>query len=437
MIRKEAVAGQFYPAEPGKLKEMLGEYIDLEAPKEDIIGLLSPHAGYIYSGPVAGATISRVEFKDTFVILGPNHTGMGRPFAIMSQGAWKTPLGEVQIDSQLAGKIISKCSYIEEDSAAHRFEHSIEVQLPFLQYIKPDVKIVPIALFPEEPAACREIGEAIAAAIKECGDNAVIMASSDMSHYEPEQSAHEKDRQAIDAILDLDDEALFERVRKYDISMCGYGPAISLIVAARQLGARKGRLVKYQTSAAASGDRSRVVGYAGIVITDGETSPQALLARQAVEAYIGRGEVIQPKKLVPELKGKAGVFICLKKEGELRGCIGTFEPRRDNIAQEIVTNAISSAIGDPRFPPVTPDELEGLSYSVDVLTHAEEVHSPSELDPKRYGLIVESGHRRGLLLPDLEGVDTPQQQIAICRQKAGIAPDEPVNLYRFEVKRYK
>ena len=437
MIRPAAVAGQFYPASPEKLKEMLGEFLDAAAPREDVIGLVSPHAGYIYSGPVAGATISRVTFKDTFIILGPNHTGMGRPFSIMTEGSWKTPLGEVKIDSELAGRILAKSGYLEDDSAAHRFEHSIEVQLPFLQYIKPDVKIVPIVLYPEEPAAYRDIGETIAAAFRESGGKAVILASSDMSHYEPQQSAEEKDRRAIDAILDLDDEALFERIRKYGISMCGYGPAISLIVAAKKLGARRGRLVKFQTSGAASGDFSRVVGYAGIIIADGEASLQARLARQAVEAFIHRGQVMEPGELTEGLKDRAGVFICLKKEGLLRGCIGTFEPRRENIAAEIISNAISSATGDPRFPPVTPEELNDLSYSVDVLTAPEEVQSEAELDARKYGVIVQAGHRRGLLLPDLEGVDTPQQQIAICRQKAGIMPNEPVRLYRFEVKRYK
>jgi len=163
----------------------------------------------------------------------------------------------------------------------------------------------------------------------------------------------------------------------------------------------------------------------------------AQLARQAVEGYVRHGSVLQPEATTPELRGRAGVFVSLHKGGELRGCIGTFEPTRDNVAEEIVANAISSATRDPRFPPVTPSELPELDYSVDILTAPEPVKGPEELDARRYGVIVASDWRRGLLLPDLEGVDTVEQQIQICRMKAGIGAKEKVRLYRFEVKRYR
>jgi AmmeMemoRadiSam system protein A len=161
------------------------------------------------------------------------------------------------------------------------------------------------------------------------------------------------------------------------------------------------------------------------------------LAKKTVEAYIKEGRVFKPPKLTLQMKERAGTFVSIHKLGELRGCIGTIEPQRSNLAEEIILNAISSATRDPRFLPVTPDELKDLDYSVDVLTKPEPVKSKSQLDPKRYGVIVEAGWRKGLLLPDLEGVDTVEEQIDICRQKAGIAPNEPVKLYRFEVKRYK
>jgi AmmeMemoRadiSam system protein A len=165
--------------------------------------------------------------------------------------------------------------------------------------------------------------------------------------------------------------------------------------------------------------------------------PLVRLAQRTVEAFIRRGEVIQPRRLSPEMKEKAGVFVSIHKRGELRGCIGTFEPQHANVAEEIVANAISSATRDPRFLPITKDELKELEYSIDVLTRPEPVESQDQLDPKRYGVIVEAGWRKGLLLPDLEGVNTVEEQINICRLKAGIGPDEPVRLYRFEVKRYK
>ena len=161
------------------------------------------------------------------------------------------------------------------------------------------------------------------------------------------------------------------------------------------------------------------------------------LAKKTVETYVKERKVFQPEKLTLRMKEKAGVFVSIHKLGELRGCIGTIEPQRSNVAEEIIATAISSATRDPRFFPITPDELEDLDYSVDVLTTPEPVKSQDQLDPKRYGIIVEAGWRRGLLLPDLEGVDTVDEQINICRQKGGISPNEPVKLYRFEVKRYK
>jgi AmmeMemoRadiSam system protein A len=165
--------------------------------------------------------------------------------------------------------------------------------------------------------------------------------------------------------------------------------------------------------------------------------PVTRLAKKAVENYISQHKVIKPEELTAEMRERAGVFVCIKKHGQLKGCIGTFEPTRANVAEEIVHNAISSAIGDPRFSPVMASELPDLDYSVDILTQPEPVNSKDQLDPRKYGVIVESGFRRGLLLPDLEGVDTVDGQISICRRKAGISEDEPINLYRFEVRRYE
>jgi AmmeMemoRadiSam system protein A len=168
-----------------------------------------------------------------------------------------------------------------------------------------------------------------------------------------------------------------------------------------------------------------------------EMHPLVQLAKKAVEGYVNGSEVVDPGELIPEMKERAGVFVSLKKHGQLRGCIGTFEPTQVNVAGEIIQNAISSATGDPRFSPVRPGELNELEYSVDVLTAPEPVDDISQLDPKKYGVIVEAGRRRGLLLPDLEGVDSADMQIEICCQKAGISPSESVTLCRFQVRRYR
>jgi MEMO1 family protein len=435
MIREPAYTGQFYPSSPTQLKEMIKTMVEEGATREEVIGIVAPHAGYIYSGPVVGALMSRVKIKETAVILCPNHTGYGKLFSIMTDGKWQTPLGEVEIDSELAKQILENSHYLEEDEVAHRLEHAIEVQLPFLQYFKSDVKLVPIVMGHSNGAAYKEVGRGIAAAITGLKRDTLIIASSDMTHYESQESAKSKDARAIQAMLDLDEDELLKRIERYDITMCGYGPAVSLISAARELGAGKAELVKYQTSGDSSGDYSSVVGYAGLAIM--RMSPLAKLAKDTVDMYVREGKLPKIENLTPEMSERAGVFVSIHKHGDLRGCIGTFEPQRPNIAQEVITNAISSAVHDPRFSPISEQELKDLDYSVDVLTNPVPVEDKSVLDPKKHGVIVQSGWRRGLLLPDLEGVDSVEQQIEICCQKGGITPGEPIDLYCFEVKRHK
>jgi AmmeMemoRadiSam system protein B/AmmeMemoRadiSam system protein A len=445
MIRSAWAAGKYYPDSPDELREMMSEMIHEEAVKQEVIGMVLPHAGYIYSGPVVGEVLSRVVLKDTAIVIGPSHTGNGKPQSIMTEGTWETPFGNVEIDSELAKKILESSEYLEEDERAHRMEHSIEVQLPFLQYLKPDIRLVPIVLgYDRNEGVYKEVGRAIAAAIKALGREAVIIASSDMTHYESQEVARQKDMEAAEAVLDLDEDELVKRVREFNITMCGYATAVSLITAAKELGARGAELVRYQTSGDVTGDYSAVVGYAGIIITgsagreEEAHSPLVELAKQTVESYVKEGKIPEiPEELAPEMEKRAGVFVSIHKAGRLRGCIGTFEPAEENVAGEIISNAIASATRDPRFNPIKTGELDALEYSIDVLTTPEPVESEDDLDPKKYGVIVQSGYNRGLLLPDLEGVDTVEEQIAICRQKAGIPPDAPVKLYRFEVKRYK
>jgi AmmeMemoRadiSam system protein B/AmmeMemoRadiSam system protein A len=438
MIRHPVVAGQFYPGSDSQLRAMIETLVDEKIQKEEVIGLLIPHAGYIYSGPVAGAAISRIKFKDTFIIIGPSHTGMGKPFSVMTEGTWQTPLGEVEIDSELAKQIVAASRNLQDDRLAHQNEHAVEVQIPFLQYFQPDIRIVPIILAYAGATAYKEIGKDIARAIKELNREAVIIASGDMTHYEPQATAEKKDSQAIEAMLNLDEDELTRRFEGLNISMCAHGPVVCLISAAKELGATEAELIKYQTSGDTTGDYSAVVGYASIIIKSAKMHPLAALARETVETYVKEGKMPPPPAdLTPEMKEKAGVFVSIHKLGDLRGCIGTFESQQANVAAEIIANAVSSATRDPRFPPIAPEELKDLDYSVDVLTTPEPIADTSQLDPKKYGVIVECGWRRGLLLPDLEGVDSVDYQIDICRQKGGIDPDEPVQLYRFEVRRYK
>lgn len=268
MMREPAVSGQFYPGTKQALLKEVAKYIPAApAAKQEAIGIVSPHAGYVYSGPVAGAVLSSAALKQTCIIIGPNHTGFGKPFSIMTEGVWRLPSGDAQIDSRLAKAILSGSSYFEEDRDAHRSEHSVEVQIPFLQALKPGVRIVPIVLAEADLQAYRTIGKEMAAAIRSAGPGgATIIASSDMTHYEPQGSAEAKDSIAIKAMLGLDEKALADAVGKHGISMCGYAPACVMIAAAKELGAKGAKLVKYATSGDVSGDYGSVVGYAGLIV---------------------------------------------------------------------------------------------------------------------------------------------------------------------------
>jgi len=437
MVRKPMAAGSFYPELPDKLTKIVESMTDKTAAQEEVLGLVCPHAGYEYSGEVAGATISRVRLTDTVIMLGTNHTGLGPPFSIMTSGMWETPLGYVDVDTELAAKLLENSSYLVEDIQAHLREHSIEVQLPFLQHLKKDIKIVPIVLAQSAASVYKAIGDEIADVINDMGREVVLLASSDMTHYESQQQVQAKDDYALQAILKLDVDDLLGRLAKQNITMCGVAPVAVLMATVKSLGAQRSELVSYKTSGDASGDCSSVVGYAGVIIPHTRMSPLVKLAHKAIAAYVEEGRIIPvPTNLIPEMRAQAGVFVSLHKGRELRGCIGTFEPSQRNVAEEIIMNAVSAATHDQRFETVKAKELKDLDISVDVLTDIEEIDSKDQLDPRRYGVIVARGIRRGLLLPDLDGVDTPEQQIAICRRKADIGHDEMVRLYRFEVKRY-
>ncbi len=274
MLRHPAVAGYFYHGSAEALKKQVREFIIPGARRVKAFGVLSPHAGLMYSGPVAGAVYSSVELPGTFVLIGPNHTGLGAPISLMASGSWETPLGAVNIDEPLAAAILAKSSRIREDTLAHLREHSLEVQLPFIQYFREKFAIVPIQMLDVRLESCLEVGRAVAGAISECGmrsaecgsKGVLIVASSDMSHYEPAERAKEKDYKAIHHILDLDPEGLYRTVRDTGISMCGFGPAVAMLSASKMLGATGAELIKYANSGEASGDFKQVVGYAGIVV---------------------------------------------------------------------------------------------------------------------------------------------------------------------------
>ncbi len=263
-----AVAGQFYPSSAAELKKLIEKFLPKNTLKQDVIACILPHAGYVYSGKVAVETVAGVNIKNRIIILGPNHTGYGADFSITSSGEWATPLGKIKINALLAKSIMANCDFLTEDPVAHQYEHSLEVELPILQYFKSDFEIVPIAILSDNRQMLKKLGAGIAQAVKGSQEEKSIMlvASSDMTHYEPQAVAERKDRAAIEAISELNADKLMQKIKELNITMCGYAPAVAVITAAKLLGAKNAKLIKYQTSGDTTGDKTSVVGYAGITI---------------------------------------------------------------------------------------------------------------------------------------------------------------------------
>lgn len=266
MIRQPAVAGQFYPGSPQELLFQLKQLVPLTDLKRTALGVISPHAGYVYSGAPAGLLLAGITLPRTVIILGPNHRGVGSLAALSPEDGWQTPLGVVPIEKRLAGLIRKQIPAVEEDSSAHRYEHSLEVQVPFLQYLRPDVSIVPLCLAFGDYGGCEIVGKGIAAAIREFGEEVLILASSDMTHYESAESARKKDNLALERALALDPKGLVDVCRSNRISMCGVIPSAVMLVAAKELGATQTELVAYTNSGEVTGDVRQVVAYAAVAV---------------------------------------------------------------------------------------------------------------------------------------------------------------------------
>jgi len=267
MLRHPAVAGQFYPADPRELSILVRQCVQTESAttKERVKGCLVPHAGYVYSGKVAGAVFARIEIPPKIIVLGVRHLPRGENAAILSDGAWRTPLGDLPIDSQLAQACKTQCPALKEDALAHAQEHSLEVQLPFLQVLQPAAKFIPIALGTVSFEELERIGEAIARVIASSQEEILLLATSDLNHYEDDLTTRKKDAMAIAQLEAMDPRSLYDTCRNESISMCGLGPAVASLVALRALGAKQAETVMHATSAAVSGDYRRVVGYVGML----------------------------------------------------------------------------------------------------------------------------------------------------------------------------
>ncbi len=265
LVREPAVAGRFYPARASELRREIDGLLGPSA-GSPALAVVGPHAGYVYSGAIAGEAYARVEVPMRVILLGPNHTGMGARRALWARGAWKIPGDLVPIDEQLAERV-RRMADLEDDHRAHQQEHSLEVHLPFLRARQPHVSLVPICLGPLELEECRSIGHGIASAVRETDGEVLLVASTDMSHYISAEAARERDQMALARVQELDPEGLYRTVTRHDISMCGFIPTTVALFAALELGAEHAELVRYGNSGDVSGDYQRVVGYAGLVVS--------------------------------------------------------------------------------------------------------------------------------------------------------------------------
>jgi AmmeMemoRadiSam system protein B len=268
VLRLPAVAGRFYPSNPAELTALVRQYTEteeLEAEVARVRACLVPHAGYVYSGHVAGAVFSRIALPRKIVILGVRHFPRGKQAAILSSGAWRTPLGDAPIDEALADALRAECPLLHEDGVAHAGEHSLEVQLPFLQVQAPGFTFVPVALGTIRFEDLVSVGESIAHVLAEAEERVLLLTTSDLNHYEDDATTRVKDKKAIEQLLALEARGLYDTCRNEEISMCGLGPAVAMITALRRLGTERGELVRYATSAEVSGDTAAVVGYAGMI----------------------------------------------------------------------------------------------------------------------------------------------------------------------------
>jgi len=443
-VREPAVAGSFYPAERQQLQEMVDTFLAgaTTPPVEgELVALVAPHAGYIYSGAAAAHTYQRLRGTTTrrVILIGPAHRVPVNGAAIYSRGSWRTPLGSVPIDERLATGLIDSAAGIIDDPRPFAGEHSLEVQLPFLQRVLGDFTIIPILVGNPTPAAMTGLSARLARLLRS-EPGTVLVCSTDLSHYHDAATAHAKDNLVIDAVKRMamgDLETILQRGKG---EACGGWPLLLTMAAGRGAGATNGVLYRYADSGETGGDNSRVVGYAAMGLyrtpLTAERGRELLrIARQAVTDHVNKRPLPELACSDPRLAADGAAFVTLKgKGGELRGCIGAIQPV-EALCRSVRNNAVAAASRDYRFPPVRPDELAGLALEITVLSPLEPVSDPGEIRLGSHGVYLQAKGTSSVFLPQVapeQGWDlnTTLQQLA---RKAGLPADGWRNgqLYRF------
>lgn len=411
------VAGTFYSDDAWELSTQVDRFIDGAPgmPKtSEIFGLISPHAGYVYSGPCAahGYKALRGARYDVVVVIGLSHRVPGT-LAILTEDAYRTPLGRVPIDVRRSKELLSRLTFATSDAAMFAKEHSIEVQLPFLQRVLPPFQAVLLSMREDDPDVIRATAEALDEVFADC--RALFVASSDLSHFHPYDRAASMDRETLRMVEEMDLTGLTESCETGRNEMCGITPVLTLLSLYQRRGGRQPRVLSYMNSGDTAGDRDRVVGYGSVLLETPKRVDDALLdggyteddrktllsvARECLDSWLRHGVYPSFEKVTKALATPAAAFVTLHKNGELRGCIGRVDAK-EPLWECVREMAVAAATEDPRFPAVTVDEIADLHIEISVLTPARRVSGPSEIVPGRDGLIVADGFRRGLLLPQV------------------------------------
>jgi AmmeMemoRadiSam system protein B/AmmeMemoRadiSam system protein A len=436
-VRKPVVAGAFYDGDKAALAARIDAYLgavkDLPA-LGDVRALICPHAGYVYSGPTAAYAYKLVQGKpyEAVIIIGTSHQYALDGASIYLQGGFETPLGVAPVDEELASAIAkaSGFSYVPE---AHAKEHSVEVQVPFIQKALPAAKIVPIVMGYPTRRNVYALAEGIA---KACSEKKVlIVASTDLSHYLPKAEANSVDSKTISLVKNISADTLISKCARGENIMCGGGGVAAALIALKKTGQPQVEVLRYTDSSEATGDESAVVGYVAAAITVGKPAAEfslsaeekkelLRLARQAVETYVAEKKVVAYETKDPNLLAERGAFVTLKKGGELRGCIGFIEPVA-SLCETVIQTAIYAATEDNRFSPVQPEELSELEYEISVLTPLQKIDNPRLVQVGKHGLIIAMGRNRGVLLPQVPVENNWDRETFLGQAclKAGLPPD--------------
>jgi MEMO1 family protein len=459
-VRLPAVAGQFYPAQPDELRQMVDEFLTQAAVPNipgHIVALIAPHAGYIYSGKVAAYSYALLRGRkiDRVVVIAPSHFE-AFPFSSVYNGdAYATPLGNIPVDKDFAAKLAKSSPLIQLSSRGHtptqqQGEHSLEVQLPFLQRVLGEFRLVPIVMGEQTYETERALGISLAKMLK--GTNTLIVVSSDLSHYHSYDEATKIDQKTLKAIERWDYLSLSRNFQAGVWEACGGGPIVAAMIAAERLGANQAQILKYANTGDVTGDRSRVVGYGAVALIQSESPHDKVesislgqkerdtlieLAKKSVETAVGEKKLYEPPSTgIESLLQEYGVFVTLREKGELRGCIGLITAE-EPLYLEVRDAATLAALKDPRFAPVNAGELPELEYEISVLTPFRRVLDVNEVRVGRDGLLMVRGRNEGILLPQVateQGWDRKTFLNEACR-KAGLPlqawRDEATDIFAF------